>query len=241
MNAVEPAEWSLSLYLRSAARRTEGSAPPESSASRDRSWPEQHLLRVRWFLFFFFFFYSENRKHNITHRGEVRSCRAAPHTNASQLNVRGGGGGLNCETHTALSLRLCWLGLERISAADLWWRHVNESQRESVQHIQLRAARPERENTSSPSRQRGHVFSCWRCHHITSAYIKVMHIKGLLIHFILIQSFCLFVRYEKYKQQPGAPPQFVHKGDQKGPLKIVLGDGDLIFKIIFNSCSTENK
>lgn len=94
--------------------------------------------------FFFFLFHSENRKHNITHRGEVRSCHAAPHTNASQLNE--GGGGLNCETHTALSLRLCWLGLEGIRAADLWWRHVNESQRESVQHIQLRAARPERKH-----------------------------------------------------------------------------------------------
>lgn len=144
MSAVQPAERSLSLYLRSAARRTEGSAPPESSASRDRSWPEQHLLRVRRVLFFFFLFHSENRKHNITHRGEVRSCHAAPHTNASQLNE--GGGGLNCETHTALSLRLCWLGLEGIRAADLWWRHVNESQRESVQHIQLRAARPERKH-----------------------------------------------------------------------------------------------
>ena len=181
MDAVQPAECSLSLYLRSAGRRTEGSAPPESSASRDRSWPEQHLLRVRRLLFFFFFFffsYSENRKHNITHRGEVPVVPRSPahKTPRSWMQERaaaaaGGGGGLNCETHTGLSLRLCWLGLERISAANLWWRHVNESQRESVQHIQLRAARPERENTPPPSRQRGHVFNWWRCHLITSAYI----------------------------------------------------------------------
>lgn len=144
MSAVQPAERSLSLYLRSAARRTEGSAPPESSASRDRSWPEQHLLRVRRVLFFFFCF--TQKTENTTSHIAVKSGRATQPRTQTPRSWMKGGGGLNCETHTALSLRLCWLGLEGIRAADLWWRHVNESQRESVQHIQLRAARPERKH-----------------------------------------------------------------------------------------------
>lgn len=94
----------------------------------------------------FFFFFVSLRKQKTQHHTS-RWSPVVPRSPAhKRLAVEWRGGGLNCETHTALSLRLCWLGLEGIRAADLWWRHVNESQRESVQHIQLRAARPERKH-----------------------------------------------------------------------------------------------